>query len=184
MDQVLILYVYHHVFAATTVPSPFFEVNLRYFWWLLAASFIFTAAGMYSLFRGGAPHENERILDPTVFDRPEQIGAAIFRRCYPQIREAKAVVLVGQNTTAESASVWAGLRKMAAERGINGAFFNQVNITDVAELTIWKARMPDALIIFVRPYDERRAKKIDRKKLTASAEIDADQMVNVFINFP
>lgn len=183
---------------------------MRFLWWLIGISFVFTAAGMVSLMRGGARHENERILDPTVFEKPEQIGAALFRRNYPLYREARVIILASSALIRDYDRVWQGFINMATERGLapasitsesglrelsaklaNSSAKNAPNQQEVFQIVAsdealrrWRVKEPRALIFVQRLFDDQRAKKVDRKKLTASAEVDEQKIVNIFLNDP
>ncbi len=187
---------------------------MKFLWWFIGLSFLFTAAGMYSIMRGGARHEVERIIDVTVFTQPEQIGEALFRRNYPLYREAAVVVLASSVSFRDYDRIWLGFLKMARDRGFSpsgvsseaglrelslssagvagaatpvgigsGPRVYQIVAND-ASLFLWRQKEPRALIIIQSPFDELRAKKINRAKLTASAEIDEQKNVVLFLNEP
>jgi len=89
---------------------------MKIFLILFTCSFVFTGAAMFRLLHKGAPIEPTRALDPTVFSAPEQIGAAMFRRFYPELNESQVVILASSPALKDYDRIWQGLLALAREK--------------------------------------------------------------------
>lgn len=178
---------------------------MRFLRWLIGLSFVFTIAAMFSLLRGGARHETERIIDLTVFEKPEQIGEALFRRNFPLYRETGVVILASAAQVSSYDRIWQGFINLAVAKGeapkevfseaglrdlnlsqpsmAGGPRIFQIVANDEA-IRGWRQKSPRALIIVQKSFDATRGKKVNPSKLSAAAEIDETKVVNLYVNEP
>lgn len=92
---------------------------LHPFWSYGGLGIIFTVGALMVLMRGRVEAPSPvRILNPTVFAKPEEIGAVIFRRFWTDINRGKFVVVGLSTRVSVSANVWAGFLAVAREHEI------------------------------------------------------------------
>ena len=71
-------------------------------------SVVFTGAAFWVFTNANVELEPTRVLNPTNFDKPEQLGAVLYRRFWSEVRKAPMVVLGSSPLVRHYDSVWKG----------------------------------------------------------------------------
>jgi hypothetical protein len=104
-----------------------------------------------------------RVLNPTNFDKPEQLGAVIFRRFWQEIRDEKILIVGSSPFLRDYDRVWRVFLQVAAKENITfGRVFAQADLRDLgvkAEPLDWEAVQvalagPDRILVHLVSTDE------------------------------
>jgi hypothetical protein len=100
----------------------------------LVTSFIFAVGGIMMFMNGKVEVEPTRILNPTNFEKPEQIGAIVFRRFWQEIRDGKLVILGSSPFLKNYDSVWGGFLSVAKNEGVKfSQVFSQAGLRPITQ---------------------------------------------------
>jgi hypothetical protein len=110
---------------------------------------------MFVFIRKGVPIEPTRVLDPTVFSTPEQVGAAMFRRYYPEFSEGHVFIFASFVSFQNYDRVWKGLLALAREKKWNAdAVFSQEGLRNIStDATETSFREYEKIIAAAKPAD-------------------------------
>lgn len=86
---------------------------MKMIWIIAAVSIAFTVGALFILFNGKVEVQPVRILNPTNFASPAEIGAITFRRFWQELHTEKLVVLGSSTLIKDSDLVWKGFLAVA-----------------------------------------------------------------------
>ena len=99
----------------------------------LVVSFIFAVGGIMMFMNGKVEVEPTRVLNPTNFESPEQIGAITFRRFWQEIRDGKLIVIASSPFLKDYDRVWSGFISVAKSQGVSFTkYFSQDGLRTIA----------------------------------------------------
>ena len=88
---------------------------MRALWIILTVAFLFAGGGLFVFFGGNVELQPTRVLNPTNFSKPEEIGAIVFRRFWQELHTEKLVVVGSSPFLKEYDRVWLGFLSVANE---------------------------------------------------------------------
>jgi hypothetical protein len=92
-------------------------------WVIGIASLLFAAGALKVLFQGDVELQPQRVLNPSNFNRPEEIGAMAFRRFWQEFHEEKLFIIGSSPHLKDYDKIWHGLIAVAK---VNGVTFDKV----------------------------------------------------------
>lgn len=104
-------------------------------WALIMICILFTGAAMVMLIKGRVEVEPVRILNPTTFDRPEEVGAILFRRFWNEINSERLTVFASTPSVKGYDRIWKGFLLVAEANHIQfDRFFSESQLKPISTL--------------------------------------------------
>ncbi len=91
--------------------------------WVWIVFAILVSSGIYFTLRLGLKPKPIPVMNATVFEEPEQVGAALYRRLRQVVRAERLVVLGSHPDLVSSTAVWSGFVKAAKADGAPMALY-------------------------------------------------------------
>ncbi|MCB0350497.1 MAG: hypothetical protein KDD38_04900 [Bdellovibrionales bacterium] len=98
---------------------------MKVMWGIIAASLIFAVGAIYLVFKGNVELQPLRVLNPTNFSSPSEIGAVTFRRFWQEVNTEKLVVVASSPYLRDYDSVWNGFLSVAKANHVEFDFVFQ-----------------------------------------------------------
>jgi hypothetical protein len=104
-------------------------------WAIVTTSVVFSVAGLYMIFTGKVEVDPVRVMNPTNFTRPEEIGAVVFRRFWAEVQTDKLVILASSPRISSGGAIWQAFLAVGREYGVGfQSYFSQPSAPDLRVL--------------------------------------------------